>query len=752
MANTLEPEAQPDQFSAAGAKLSQADHWVTELGVLLGELRNASGVASPPVVGPKLDNQLVQVRLGIASSLFTALRCKHPPTAAHALRVALSVSAWCLRMGLTQQECDIIEIAALLHDVGMIGVPDRILLKPGALDSDETLVIAESRRMSLEILAGACAEPAILDIVRNIPARFDGSRPGHQLAGEQIPLGARMIAVAEAFDAMTTDHVFRPAMSRERAMCELFECAGTQFDPELIEQFAAFLECDRSQLDNEVFDHWFRSLDPEVVDSYWGLNRIRKPAGRPDADAPFQAKLLGNMHDAVIFVDENLTVTLWNHGAERLTGISSKSVCQHRWSPDLLNMRDEKGDGISESECPVSWVVRSGVQSLRRLIIWGRTGHPVSVDAHVIPVLSEDGATLGAVLLLHDASPEISLEERCQRLHEKATKDPLTQVANRAEFDRVHEMFIAAHLQQQLPCSLVICDLDRFKRVNDTFGHQAGDDVIKSLASLLKNSCRPGDLVARYGGEEFVLLCADCDNAAVTERADHVRKALAQLTQSKMDGRAATASFGVTEIQPGDTPETMLRRAARALLEAKAKGRNTVVQLGIGSSKEAFPSKKGVRGRGSAGSDMVLQQDLLTPVPIKVAIEKLRGFVADHQAKIIEIENNKIQLQIDDNQATYRRRRTDRPVVFCMELQFEEERLEKVVDGQSPGRGVSRTRIHVTITPKKNRDRRRADVVERGRTVLISFRSYLMASEEGPPTSGVLSKAKRTLIPWLLKR
>ena len=160
-------------------------------------------------------------------------------------------------------------------------------------------------------------------------------------------------------------------------------------------------------------------------------------------------------------------------------------------------------------------------------------------------------------------------------------------MANRAEFDRVHAMFVATHQQQQVPCSLLMCDLDRFKLVNDNYGHQAGDDVIKSLASLLKSSCRPGDLVARYGGEEFVVLCADCDNASAARRARQVCKSLGQLSQPRMGGRAVTVSIGVTEVQPGDTPETMLRRADRALLMAKAAGRNTVIQLGTGIGSEA---------------------------------------------------------------------------------------------------------------------------------------------------------------------
>ena len=346
----------------------------------------------------------------------------------------------------------------------------------------------------------------------------------------------------------------------------------------------------------------------------------------------------------------------------------------------------------------------------------------------------------------------MSLEQQCQRLHEKATKDPLTQVANRAEFDRVHEMFVAAHQQQQVPCSLLMCDLDRFKQVNDRYGHQAGDDAIKSLAGLLRSSCRPGDLVARYGGEEFVVLCADCDNASAARRAEQIRKTLAQLAQPKMNGRSVTVSFGVTEIQPGDTPETMLRRADRALLMAKANGRNTVVQLGGGIGGESGEMESRAWPLNSARPGELFEQDLVTPVPVKIAVEKLRGFVADHQARIVAVDENLVRLEIDAKPASRLRRLTDRPVTLSIDVRLEEERVRKDCGQGVPASDAcpTRTKIKIAIGPRRSRDRRREDLMAHAREVLMSFRSYLMACEDDSAAStGAMARLKRILTPWL---
>jgi diguanylate cyclase (GGDEF)-like protein len=322
-------------------------------------------------------------------------------------------------------------------------------------------------------------------------------------------------------------------------------------------------------------------------------------------------------------------------------------------------------------------------------------------------------------------------------------------VANRAEFDREFGLFVEAHLERKLPCSLIICDLDRFKSINDTYGHPAGDSVIKSFGQLLKSHCRPGDLVARYGGEEFVVLCADCTNAVAYERAEAMRKTFCDLTQENMGGVRASASFGVTEIQPGDSPATMLHRADRALLTAKDNGRNRVVQLGSGVGLDPKMERRSWWWSRGSTPELLVEQDLTTAVPVKIAVEKLRGFVADHGAVIVAIESDRVQLRIDVlTPPASGRRGGDRPLPLLVDLRFSQEAtpLEFYPDG------VARTRIHAAIRLHKARNRRRGEAVERARQLMASVRSYLMASVEKTSREddrGILLRAVGAMAPWL---
>jgi diguanylate cyclase (GGDEF)-like protein/PAS domain S-box-containing protein len=706
---------------AAAEQLAVVSTLLENLEVPLQAVRDSSELVT-------FENQLVQVRLGLASSLFAALRAKHAPTAAHSVRVALSCSAWAASLGHSESQRDELEVAALLHDVGKIGVPDEILHKTTKLTGDEFALVERHRHVGSDILRACCTSDTVLSVVEYAGAWFNGRREGYDLFGSQLPLGARMVAIVDAFDSMTSEHVYRRAMSRERALAELYEFAGTQFDPQLVQEFCDFIAGDQVKLQAVVARRWLKDLVPSSSEGFWRLNRGPLASSAAQVEALFHRKLLESMHDAVVFVDGSLRIVLWNRAAERLTGILAPSIEHKNWSPTLLSMRDEQQKMIVEADCPVIQSIKSGVQTLRRLSVAGRNGQRVDVDAHLVPVHGKNGVSHGAALLLHDASSQITLEQRVQSLHEKATRDPLTQVANRAEFDRIHASWVDSHLERRLPCSLVICDIDHFKRINDTFGHQAGDEVLIAFAALLRRHCRSGDLVARYGGEEFVMICADCDNSTATLRAEELRAELAELPMIALSGKCITASFGVTELQSGDTPETMLRRADRALYSAKACGRNTVVQLGSGiGGEEPQPRRAGWWAwLRNPAPDQVLQRTFASSVPLSLAVEKIRGFVADHYAEIESIDERHLVMRIDGGNSSLLRRTTDRAIPFLIEIDLDEHRTI----GDSPaGRRMFRTVLSVKISPQRSRDRRRRDVIEKAQRLLASLKSYLVAQD-----------------------
>lgn len=674
-------------------------------------------------------SRLAVVRLGVASGLFMALRAKHLPTAAHSLRVALVCSSWSYLLELSDEQRDHLEVAALLHDVGKIGVPDHILLKPARLTAEEQAFMKRNRDHARDILSSCCASQDVLDIVYYAPAWYDGRTEEFDRRGSELPIGARVLAIVDAFDAMTSDHVYRRAVSRERAMAELFEYAGSQFDPDLIRHFSGFLGSHQEKLRSTVVRRWLWELKQHSGDSLFDARPLAPSDHRTEFDWLFHEQLWEHMPASVVCVNKEARVIKWNHACETLTGITAARVEQIPWDPSCIGMRDEHYKLIAADRCPLLQVLREGHRQHARLVVTNARGDKVSMEAHVAPVLGPDGTVCGATLIMFDASSQAQLEEQMETLHERACQDGLTKVANRAEFNRVHAEMVARHHERGLPYSLIICDLDHFKRINDTYGHQAGDDVLVTFAALLRRYCRGGDLVARYGGEEFVMLCGDCDNTAATARAEAVREAWSCRPHPALAGTCLSASFGVTELQPGDTPDTMLRRADRALLQAKDRGRNAVVQLGAGRDAEEGRRERPRRWLAwlqKRPADRSLERRLITAVPLKLTVEKLRGFVSDQAAEILELHENRLTLQIDGQDPSLTRRASDRPTLYLVDLQLEERQLPVERRG---GTSDLRTIIQVTIRPKRERDRRRGDVDERARQLLMSLKAYLMAQD-----------------------
>ncbi len=728
-----------------GSSLSRS----SELSKLLADLedvpRNNRSVLHQ--LTPTQENALVQVRLGIASSLYTALKWKHEPTARHCLRVALGCSAWVHRLGLPPERRDEIEVAALLHDIGKIGIPEQILTKPAKLTQQEAAVIEGHWLVGLEILRSCCAAKTLQDILLYTPAWFDGSKLGFGVLGESLPLGSRIIAIMDAFDSMTTDHDWRPALTREQAFQELYRGAGRQFDPRLVKSFCELHDHDESKLLEWVPRRWLQQLDPGEVNAVWRLNDRDAPSPQLYQMPHFQERLIDELPQAVVFVDSSLRIIRWNGAAERLTGVAAASVYLRNWAPSLLRLRDERKAVIRDDQCPVAYALRTNSPWSGRLHLRGRTGHVLSVAAQALPVPGEDGLPQGMVLTLHETTEESPpLDEAADR-RDVIIHDPLTQLLNRAEFDRRFDALLAAHAKNKHSCSLIIVDIDELKAVNHDYGHRAGDDVIRAVAALLPGSCRGEDIVARYDGEQFVIFCAQCDGQGAKRRAEDLRIACAHMVHDALGDRQVTASFGVTEILPGDTPDTMIRRADRALAEAKAQGRNTVVELGCG---QAPRGKAIIRlRRKSAPGEPLVDQQLASHVPLDVSVEKLRGFIADHHATIVELKETRVVLAITCGPPSRPfLAAAARPTRFTMEIEFREERARQELAGGAHLDQFLRTLIQVVIRPERSKPRQQRAVEDHARQLLISLRAYLMAVDPSDVGGNLLARARHLLTPW----
>lgn len=173
------------------------------------------------------------------------------------------------------------------------------------------------------------------------------------------------------------------------------------------------------------------------------------------------------------------------------------------------------------------------------------------------------------------------LREKNQLLETLAVTDPLTLLFNRRYLmDRLDEQ-LARTVRYGTPVSLVMIDLDRFKQVNDTYGHPMGDEVLRNTSRLLRSEIRATDFAARFGGEELVLVLPQTDLEGASRLAEALRQKIeAQVHRCGEAFVRATASFGVAAAGPKDTSEALLHRADRALFEAKRAGRNRVVLAG----------------------------------------------------------------------------------------------------------------------------------------------------------------------------
>ncbi len=173
----------------------------------------------------------------LLATLSAALEARDPNLRGHSARVTLIAEGLARKLGWRDERLDALRLGGSLHDVGKIAVNSSLLRKPGPLSEEELAEIRTHPVAGARLIESVPDFHSALPYVLHHHERWDGTGYPHGLGGEEIPVEARLLGVADAFDAMTSDRSYRPALSVEQALAELERCAGTQFDPELTETF-----------------------------------------------------------------------------------------------------------------------------------------------------------------------------------------------------------------------------------------------------------------------------------------------------------------------------------------------------------------------------------------------------------------------------------------------------------------------------------------------------------------------------------
>lgn len=295
----------------------------------------------------------------------------------------------------------------------------------------------------------------------------------------------------------------------------------------------------------------------------------------------FYRNLLDHLFEGVYCLDTERRITYWNRAAERITGYRAEEVIGKSCADNILVHVDVEGRPLCPAAtCPAAKCICGAGLQEADVFLHHKDGHRVPVTIRANSLRDETGKVVGAVEIFSERYDKVALEEQLSELQKLSLLDPLTEVGNR----RFGEEQVRARLNEfqrsGVPFGVLLLDLDHFKAVNDTYGHQTGDRVLKMVSRTLAANVRSFDHVSRWGGEEFLVIAANMDLQRLRMMAEKLRVLIksSALTEHRPPVRI-TVSVGVTLVASDDTVESLVARADRLLYESKSMGRNRVTSV-----------------------------------------------------------------------------------------------------------------------------------------------------------------------------
>jgi putative two-component system response regulator len=486
-----------------------------------------------------------------------------------------------------------------LHDIGKVGIPDSVLLKPGKLDEQELTIMRTHASLGAQTLEASLQRfPNVqfLQMARDIALyhheRWDGTGYPNGLSGEKIPLSARIVALADVYDALTSRRVYREAMTHSQAKLLILRERDAHFDPDVVDAFI--------QVEKQFISVRERFRDDEQEQS--AAARKRDAAAGVAAAAARTTR----SHDGALVVDDDPIVREMLIHFLNSRGLECLACGDGREALELLEVHnpriiisDWEMPGVDGLEFCRRIRARPGTEHVHFIMLTVHTGKEElqrAFDAGVDDFLAKPFNDAELMARLHTGIRAIALYDELSRQHrgsrqlneqlttfnrrlEKlAITDDLTGLYNRRQaMHRLEEHWSLCERYQR-PVAVVSLDIDHFKQINDQHGHACGDTVLRTVADILRMCVRSTDTVCRIGGEEFLIVLPYQTQQEAEICAQRCRLAVAQ-QPFIYEGRPlrATVSAGVASRRP-DMQQCLdlLRESDEALYAAKRAGRNTV--------------------------------------------------------------------------------------------------------------------------------------------------------------------------------
>ncbi len=530
--------------------------------------------------------EMSDLQLAVIESLALAIEAKDLTSHEHLHRMQTYAEGLARAAGMSEPEVRGVRTAALLHDIGNLAVPEHILSKTGPLTHAEFERVKMHPRVGAEILRPVPFPYPVSSLVLAHHERWDGRGYPHGLKGEDIPLGARVLAVVDCFTAMLAERPYRPSRTYAEAILTLRENGGGALDPAMVERFVDVLPELERQLHGEA-----------AVDNA----RVPESFRRDGADSALTHIAVAHQEEHLLHeVAQTLSTTLKVSDVVAL--ISSRLINLMPFNSAALFLYDEASElylcqhAAGEHAAAIRTVSASTTEGLEKAVATLAAGRGGRLQSVLVAPLHMNLRAFGALAFYHSdhgvytadhrrlmtqvaaqAAPVVANAVIFERTQEQSLTDPLTGLPNRRGMEHHFSQELARAQRHRQPLSVLLLDMDRFKEINDSFGHPAGDRALREVAQLLRGTLREYDTCARFAGDEFVMILSDCDLDQAERRRGDIQAAVAALSFEPVPGQTVSLSISAGAASfPVDGPdaEALIAVADRRMYQDKASRRD----------------------------------------------------------------------------------------------------------------------------------------------------------------------------------